>query len=160
MLETSEMVMASLSKLWHLVPIVIAIILFKKFIDYKEKKRRRNKSEENEEKGLTLELRTIKKYEDLGYKVEEGKKDEGIDFLCFKGDKIFLIQYKNASKSKSIIDEDIKTFCTNAVKYVKTNDIKGKHIEFRYVIPYIELLHKSAIKILNDDSYNCKYVIL
>lgn len=160
MLETSEMVIASLSKLWHLVPIIMAIILFKKFIDYKEKKRRKNKSKENEEKGLTLELRTIKKYEDLGYTVEEGKKDEGVDLLCYKGDKTFLIQYKNASKSKSIIDEDIKIFCANAIKYVKINNIKGNDIEFRYVIPYIELLHNSAIKILTDDSYNCKYVVL
>ena len=160
MLDSSEMVIASLSKLWHLVPIVIAIILFKKFIDYKEKKRRRITSIENEEKGLTLELRTIKKYENLGYKVEKGKKEQGIDLLCYKGDKIFLIQCKNVFESKSIIDEDIKTFCTNANTYIKENDIKGKDVEFRYAIPYIDLLHKSAIKILTDDSYNCKYVVL
>jgi HJR/Mrr/RecB family endonuclease len=160
MLDTSEMIIASLSKVWHLVPIVIAIVLFKKFLDYKEKKRRIKINEENEKNGLTLELRTVKNYEDLGYKIEEGKKDQGIDLLCYKGDKTLLFQYTNSSKSKSIIDEDIETFCSNAIKYVETNDIKGKDIEFRYVIPYSDLLHKSAIKIFTDDSYNCKYVVL
>lgn len=157
MLDSSEMIIASLSKVWHLVPIVIAIVLFKKFIDYKDKKRRIKKNEEN---GLTLELRTIKKYEDLGYKIEEGKKDQGIDLLCYKGDKTFLFKCNNTSKKKSIIDEDIETFCNNAIKYAKTNDIKSKDVEFRYIIPYNDVLHKSAIKILMDDSYNCKYVAL
>ncbi len=160
MIDKSEMIIGSLSYLWHLVPIVIAIVLFKKFIEYKDKKRRKKQNEENEEKGLTLELRTIKKYEDLAYKVEAGKKDQGIDLLCSKGGKILLFQYTKSSKSKSIIDEDIKTFCTNANTYIKANDIKGNDIEFRYAIPHIDLLHKSAIKILTDDSYNCKYVVL
>ena len=122
MIDKSEMIIGSLSYLWHLVPIVIAIVLFKKFIEYKDKKRRKKKNEENEEKGLTLELRTIKNYEDLGYKIEEGKKDQGIDLICSKGGKTLLFQYTKSSKSKSIIDEDIKTFCTNANKYIKTNE--------------------------------------
>lgn len=155
--DASEMIIASLSRVWHIVPIVIAIILFKRYIDKKDKIRR---MKENEEKGVTLELRTIKKYEDLGYKIEEGIKDQGIDLVCSKDDKSILFQCNNASKKKSIIDEDIKTFCTNAMKYIKTNDIKSKEIELRYVIPYNDVLHKSAIKILKDDSYNCKYVVL
>lgn len=160
MVDTSEMIIASLSKIWHIVPIVIAIVLFKKFVNKKDKKRTINKNEENEKKGLTLELRTVGKYEELGYKVEEGTKDQGIDLLCYRDDKILLIQCKDTSVSKSIIDEDIKLFHSNAIKYIKTNDIKQNDVEFRYIIPYSDVLNKSAIKILMDDFYNCKYVVL
>lgn len=161
----TEMILASLSKIWHLVPIVIAIILFKKFVNHKDKKRRINENEENEKNGLTLELRTVKKYEALGYKViyhgiEDGTKDQGIDLRCYKDDKTLLIQCKNYSKSKSITEEDIKSFHSNASQYIKTNDIEKKNVGFRYVIPYSDVLHKSAVRILTDDSYNCKYVVL
>lgn len=165
MVDISDMIIASLSKIWHLVPIVITIILFKKFMNKKDKKRRINKNEENEKKGLTLELRTVKKYEELGYKViyheiEDGKDNQGIDLLCYKDDKTLLIQCKNCSNPKSITDEDIKIFHNNAIKYIKTNDIEKNNIEFRYVIPYSDVLNKSAIKILMDNYYNCKYVVL
>ena len=160
MLNTGEMILSSLSKVWHLVPIVVAIVLFKKFMNNKDKKRRIKINEEKENEGLNLESRTIKKYEDLGYKIEEATKDQGIDFICSKDDKTFLFKCTNTSMRKSIIDEDIKIFCNNAIKYVKTNDIKSKEIEYRYIIAYSDVLHKSAIKILTDDSYNCKYVVL
>lgn len=160
MVDVSEMIIASLSKIWHLVPIVIAIVLFKKFTNKKDKKRRIIKNQENEKKGLTLELRTRNNYEGLGYKVENGKKDQGIDLLCSKDDKILLVGCKNYSESKSITGEDIEAFHGDAIKYVKTNDIKENNIEFRYVIPYSDVLHKSAIKILMDNFYNCKYVVL
>ena len=160
MVDISDMIIASLSKIWHIVPIVIAIVLFKKFMNKKDKTRRINKNEENEKKGLTLELRTVKKYEKLGYKVDNSKKDQGIDFICHKDEKIFLLQCKNNSKSKSITEKDIEIFHTNAIKYVKTNDMEEKNVEFRYVIPYSDVLDKSAIKILTDDYYNCKYVVI
>ncbi len=70
----SEMILASFSKIWHLIPIVIAIILFRKFLNYKDKKRKILKNEEDEKNGLTLELRTKKKYEELGYKKSKSKK--------------------------------------------------------------------------------------
>ena len=126
----------------------------------KDKKRILNKNEENEKNGLTLELRTRKKYEDSGYKVEEGKDIEGIDLLMFKNDKTLLFQCKNHSQSKSITSEDIKIFHSNALKYIKTNDIDEDDVEFRYVVPYSDVLHKSAIKILTTDSYNCKYMVI
>ena len=165
MVEASDMILASLSKMVHLVPIVIAIVLFKKFMNKKDKKRRININEENEKNGLTLELRTVKKYEDLGYKVisqksENGKENQGIDLLMSKDDKTLLVQCKDSSKTKSITDEDIKTFHSNASKYVESNDMEEKNVEFRYVIPYSDILHKSAIKILTNDSYNCKYLVL
>jgi len=161
----TEMIIASLSKIWHLVPIVIAIILFKRFMDKKEKNRRIKLNEEHEKNGLTLALRTVKKYEDLGYKViqhntQEGEKDQGIDLLCSKDDKTLLFQCKNHSQSKSITSEDIKIFHSNALKYIKTNDIDEDDVEFRYVVPYSDVLHKSAIKILTTDSYNCKYMVI
>ena len=161
----TEMILASLSKIWHLVPIVIAIILFKKFVNNKDKKRRINQNEENEKNGLTLELRTVKKYEALGYtviyhEIEDGTKDQGIDLLCYKDDKTLLFQCKNHAESKSITEEDIKIFHSNAIQYVKTNDIEKNNVEFRYVIPYSDVLDKSAIKILTDDYYNCKYMVV
>ncbi len=160
MVSATDMVIGSFSKIWHLIPIVIAIVFFKKYINKKDKERQINKNEENEKNGLTLELRTSKKYEDLGYKVEDGKKDEGIDLLMFKNDKTLLVQCKNNSESKSITDKDIKTFHSNAINYVKTNDIEKNGVEFRYVVPYSDVLDKSAIKILEDDAYNCKYMVL
>ena len=160
MLDASEMIVASLSKIWHLVPIVIAIVVFKKVIDMKDKKRRIKKNEENEKNGLTLEVRTVKKYKDIGYTIDEDKKDEGIDLVCTKENKIFLFKCNNISEKKSVIDEDIKAFHTNAMKYVKTNNIDVKNVEYRYAIAYNDVLHKSASKILKDDFYNCKYVVL
>jgi hypothetical protein len=161
----ADMILASFLRIWHIIPIIIAIILFKKFVNNKDKKRRINKNEENDKKGLTLEVRTEKKYTDLGYKVEcykkqDEKEDQEIDLICCRDDKTLLVQCKNNSVSKSITDEDIKTFYNNAMKYIETNNIKEKDVEFRYVIPYSDVLHKSAIKILTNDSYNCKYVIL
>jgi hypothetical protein len=160
-----EMVLASLAQIWHLIPIVIAIILFKKFIGKKDKNRKININPENEKNGLSLESRAGKKYEKSGYKVtynetQDGKKELGIDLICCKDDKILLIQCTNYSKSKSITDKDIKTFHSNATQYVKTNEIENKNVEFRYVILHHDVLHKSAIKILTNDSYNCKYVII
>jgi len=161
----TEMILASLSKIWHLVPIVIAIILFKKFINNKDNKNRINKHEENEKEGLTLELRTVKKYEDLGFKVtcfdlSDDKNKLGIDLICHKDDKTVLVQCNNNSKSKSISHEDIKTFYTNAINYVKKNDIEENNVSYRYVVLYRDVLDKNAIKILTDDSYNCKYMVL
>jgi len=161
----TEMIIASLSKIWHLIPIVIAIILFKRFMDKNEKKRKIKINEEHEKNGLTLELRTVKKYEDLGYKViqhntQESEDNQGVDLLCSKDDKTLLFQCKNHSQTKSITDEDIKIFHSNALKYIKTNDIKEDNVEFRYVVPYSDVLHKSAIKVLTNDSYNCKYMVI
>lgn len=156
----SDIVINAIYQLWHLIPIVVVIVLFKKYMDNKDRKNRVNENEKNEEKGLTLELRTIKKYKDIGYKIEDDKKDQGIDLVCTKDDKILLIQCKNSSKAKSITHKDIKAFHSNAMKYARVNNIKNEDITFRYVIPFKDVLHKSAVKILMDDSYNCKYVLL
>lgn len=153
----SEMIIASLSKVWHLVPIVIAIILLKKFINNKDKKEKMLKNQENEKNGLTLQLRTIKKYEALGYKISSHEKQK-IDLVLSKNEKILLIKFNTTSESKSVKDEDIKTFYNDANEYIKENEIKEK-VEFRYVIAYMDVLHKSAIKILTDNTYNCKYVV-
>jgi len=160
-----EMILASLSKIWHLVPIVIAIVLFKIFLNKKSNNDRIKKNEENEKQGLNLLSRTIKKYEELGYSVinntiEEEKKELGIDLLCSKDDKTLLIKCSNHTTPKSINSEDIKAFHANAINYVKSNDIEEKNVEFRYGVLYRDVLDKSAIKILTNDSYNCKYLVL
>ena len=155
----TEMILASLSKIWHLVPIVIAIILFKKFVNNKDNKRRIKINEENEKKGLSLELRARKKYEDLGYSVTHNEQDD-LDLLCSRDDKTLLIKCANETKSKSITSEDVKEFYNNAVKYVKENALEEKDIAFRYGILYPDVLDKSALKIFMDDSYNCKYIVV
>ncbi|PHR72986.1 MAG: hypothetical protein COA66_04100 [Arcobacter sp.] len=156
-----EMIIASFLKIWHLIPLIIFIILLKKFVNKKDKKSRINKNEENEKNGLTLEVRTQKNYENLGYEVtQEKKEEEKIDFICSRDNKILLIQCQNDSKEKSITENDIKTFYKNALQYLKTNNIEKKDAQFRYVIAYSDVLNKSAIKILRDDFYNCKYVVL
>lgn len=158
-----EMIIASFLKIWHLIPLIIFIILLKKFVNNKDKKSRINKNDENEKNGLTLEVRAQKNYENLGYEVKYQQKQENteeINLVCKRDNKILLIQCKNDSKTKSITEDDIKTFYKNALQYLKTNDIEKKDAQFRYVVAYSDVLHKSAIKILRDDFYNCKYVVL
>lgn len=161
MTNSTEMILSSLSYIWHVIPIIIFILLLKKFLTHKDNKKRKIKSKENEKNGLTLELRTMKKYEDLGYKVIlNTTENKNIDIICSKDDKTILIKCNNNSESKSIKAEDIMNFYDSAVKYIKENKIKEKDVAFRYVVPYKDLFHKSAIKILTDDSYNCKYVLV
>ncbi len=157
----SEMIMASFSKIWHLIPIAIAIVLFKIFINNQDKKKRILKNEENEKNGLGIQIRTRKKYEDMGYNVQETKtNDDAIDFILTKENKTLLIQCNNTTQIKSITEEDIKTFYKNAINYVKTNSMEEHNMELRFVIPYKDVLHKSAVKIFADDSYGCKYVVV
>ncbi|MFA9374407.1 MAG: hypothetical protein ACERKK_09630 [Poseidonibacter sp.] len=160
-----DIIFSSLSQIWHLIPIIILILLFKKFINMKDSKNRRNKNEENEKNGLTLELRTVKKYEDLGYKVisnksENTNNEQIIDLLCYKDDKTLLVKCENSSESKSIKEEDIMEFYRSAIKYLKSNDIEERNADFRYAVSYKDVFHKSAINILMDDDYNCKYVLI
>lgn len=161
MANSTEMIIGSLSYIWHLIPITIFIILLKKFLTYKDNQKRKIKNEENQKNGLTLEVRTIKKYEDLGYKVVSNTtENQEIDMICYKDDKTILIKCNNSSNSNSIKEEDVMAFYDNALKYINTNKIKEKNAAFRYVVPYKDLFHKSAIKILSDDDYNCKYVLV
>ena len=160
----AEMILASFLKIWHIIPIIIGIILFRKFINHKDKKCIIKTNEDNEKKGLSTQLRTAKKYEQLGYSVvvfnDDEKKESGIDLLCSKDDKTLLMKCTNKTKPKSITSEDIKAFIDDATKYTKTNDMGKNHVEFRYVVLYPEMLAKSATKILKDDSSNCKYTVL
>jgi hypothetical protein len=163
--DIGHLVLSSFLAIWHVIPIAIAVILFKKFINMKDRKNRLKKNEENEKNGLTLEVRTIKKYQDLGYETTSLKKqddntEEGIDLVSNKDDKIFIIKCDNASEAKSINDEKIENFIDYARRYVKDNSLEEKKVEFRYIVAYSDVLHKSASKILKDDFYNCKYVVV
>ncbi|WP_419767099.1 hypothetical protein [Arcobacter sp.] len=161
---SSEMIISSLSQVWHLIPIVIFIFVFKKFMGNKGKKYKININEEYEKKGQSLEFRTIEKYEKLGFNTIHNQapeiEEQGIDIICTKDEQTYLIKCNNNSKSKSITSEDIKTFHKNAIEYVKTNNLEEKNVKFRYVIHYEDALDKSARNILKDDTYNCKYVII
>ena len=161
MTNTSEIIIGSLSYIWHLIPIIIFIILLKRFISTRDNKKRKRQNEENEKNGLTLELRTIKRYEDLGYKVVSNKiQNENIDMICYKDDKTILVKCKNSFDSKSIKEEDIVAFYDDAIKYINANNIKEKNAVFRYAVPYKDIFHKSAIKILDAHYYNCKYILV
>jgi hypothetical protein len=129
------------------------------------RKRQRDFYIKNEEKGINLELLTGRKFEELGYKVEyngleKGKLDAGIDLICTKENEILLLQCKNYSKPKSITHEHIKIFHSNAMKYIKTNNLDERNTKLKYVIPNKEVLDISAIKVLMNDFYNCKYVVV
>ena len=125
MANSTEMIIGSLSYIWHLIPITIFIILLKKFLTHKDNKKRKIKNEENQKNGLTLELRTIKKYEDLGYKVVSNKiENQSIDMICYKDDKTILIKCNNSSNSNSIKAENIIAFYDSAIKYINKNKIK------------------------------------
>lgn len=50
MADISDMIIGSLSKVWHLVPLVVFIILVKKFMHNKDNKRRININKEHEKK--------------------------------------------------------------------------------------------------------------
>ena len=155
-----EMVLASLEKIWHLVPIVIAVLLFKKFITTRDRKRRIEKNLENENKGLTIKHRTINKYEKLGYKIEEINKSQNLDLICTKDEKSFIMQLNNALNKKTITAQEIEDFINKGKEYIKANNLNVENIEFRYVIPYTDMLEKSAVNIFADDNYKCKYMIL
>ena len=158
------MIISSLSQVWHLIPIVIFIFVFKKFMDNKGRKYKININEEYEKKGQSLEFRTIEKYEKLGFNTIHNQapeiEEQGIDIVCTKDEQTYLIKCNNNSKSKSITAEDIKVFHKNAIEYVKTNNLEEKNVKFRYVIHYEDALDKLALNILKDDNYNCKYVII
>ena len=140
MTNTSEIIIGSLSYIWHLIPIIIFIILLKRFISTRDNKKRKRQNEENEKNGLTLELRTIKRYEDLGYKVVSNKiQNENIDMICYKDDKTILVKCKNSFDSKSIKEEDIVAFYDDAIKYINANNIKEKNAVFRYAVPYKDI---------------------
>lgn len=148
-------------KIWHLIPIAIAIVLFKIFLNKRDKQKRVLKNDENEKNGLTLKVRTRKEYENKGYSVEEPKENnQGIDFILSKDNKTLLVQCNDVSEAKSITDKEIKAFHKNASNYVKENGMEGLNMELRYMIPYNDVLHKSAVKILSNDSYGCKYVVV
>ena len=129
------------------------------------KKQQREFYIKNEEKGINFELLAGRKFEELGYKVEyhgleKGRFDAGIDLICTKENEILLLQCKNYNKPKSITHEHIKIFHSNAMKYIKTNNLDERNTKLKYVIPNKEVLDISAIKVLMNDFYNCKYVVV
>ena len=153
-----DMVIASFLKIWHIIPIIIGIILFRKFLNSKDKKRRVEINEQKEKDGLTLQKRVGKQYKDLGYDVSY-ENSEDIDVLCSKENKVFLIKCNKDTQSKSISSEDINSFIRNALDYIKENKFEEKRVEFRYAILYPAILDKSAMKILSNDENNCKYIV-
>lgn len=135
--------------------------------DLEDKKiKQREFYKKNEEKGINFELLAGRKFEELGYKVqynglEKSKLDGGIDLICTKeNQKTLLVQCKNYSKAKSITHEHIKIFHSNAMKYIKMNNLNENNIELKYVIPNKEVLDISAIKVMMNNFYNCKYLII
>lgn len=130
------------------------------------KSRQREFYKRNEEKGINFELLAGRKFEELGYKVqynglEKSRLDGGIDLICTKeNQKTLLVQCKNYTKPKSITHEHIKVFHSNAMKYIKDNNLNENNVELKYVIPDKEVLDISAIKVMMNNFYRCKYLIV
>lgn len=128
--------------------------------------RQREFYKKNEEKGINFELLAGRKFEELGYKVqynglEKSRLDGGIDLICTKtNQKTLLVQCKNYSKPKSITHEHIKVFHSNAMKYIKDNNLNENNIELKYVIPDKDVLDISAVKVMMNNFYRCKYLIV
>lgn len=154
-----DMIIASFLKIWHIIPIIIAIILFRKFLNSKDRKRRIQINEQKQKDGLSLQLRVGKQYEDLAYEVLY-KKAQDIDVYCFKENKVLLVKCNNATEVKSITSENINTFIDNALSYLKENKLEGKNVELRYAVLYPAVFDKTAMKLLSDDKNNCKYIVI
>lgn len=158
-----DMVIASFLKIWHIIPIIIGVILFKKYIDSKDRKRRVKLNEEFEKEGLSLALRTGQKYEKLGYEVVYNQLEDennAVELICSKDGKTLLFQCKKETNPKSISADDIEAFIDEASKYVKSNSIDKSLVELRCAVLHPEIFDKSAMKLLSDDNNNCKYIVL
>ena len=94
----------------------------------KPRKRRKSKKYvdfDNKQKGDKYELQIGKEYQNNGYKVyfkglKEGKKDNGIDLVAYKGDEAVLIQCKNWEHSQ-VKQEQLRIFLGDCTRYIEKN---------------------------------------
>ena len=94
--------------------------------DYKKAFKWHNKQDfENKQKGDKYELQIGKEYQNNGYKVyfkglKEGKSDNGIDLVAYKGDEAVLIQCKNWERTQ-VKQEQLRIFLGDCTSYIEKN---------------------------------------
>ena len=79
----------------------------------------------NKQKGDKYELQIGKEYQNAGYKVyfkgiKEGKSDNGIDLVAYKGDEAVLIQCKNWERAQ-VKQEQLRVFIGDCTSYIEKN---------------------------------------
>lgn len=122
-----------------------------------------NYESENQRKiiaGREYEKYVAQKYIQNGYEVkyngiENGVKDEGIDLIAYKDNKIFLIQCKNWKETgyQEINAKDIKAFFGNCFKFVLDNGLIDKKLGFHYIFAHKETINKSALAYLQNNKH-------
>jgi len=163
-------ILSMLKEVWFIVPILIIIGMLKIVLENEKKKKKienyKKLMEENKTKGKEYEAKVGKIYEYKGFKVEyngliNDKKDGGIDLICRKDDEVkLLIQCKNYSEEKSINHEMIKVFHSNATRYMDLNELDRSKVELKYVVPNVNVFDSSALKVLRDKYYRCRYEVM
>lgn len=118
------------------ITLLIQVLNMKKEIKKeKEAKERYKKAlmEMNLKKGIEYEFKIGNHFKEKGYKVyfkgiNEKKKDEGIDLICYKENEVLLVQCKNWKKP--IGQEEIRKFIGDCYVYINKNQnyIKNKKI--------------------------------
>lgn len=122
-----------------------------------------NFESENQRKisaGREYEKYVAQKYIQNGYEVkyngiENGVRDEGIDLIAYKDNKILLIQCKNWKETgyQEINAKDIKAFFGNCFKFVLDNGLIDKKLGFHYIFAHKETISKSALAYLENNKH-------
>ncbi|MGX3044425.1 restriction endonuclease [Helicobacter sp. T3_23-1056] len=92
--------------------------------DYKKAFKWHNKRDfKNKQKGDKYERQIGKEYQNNGYKVyfkglKEGKSDNGIDLVAYKGDEAVLIQCKNWERTQ-VKQEQLRIFLGDCTSYIE-----------------------------------------
>ena len=79
----------------------------------------------NKQKGDKYELQIGREYQNNGYKVyfkglKDGKSDNGIDLVAYKGDEAVLIQCKNWERTQ-VKQEQLRIFLGDCTSYIEKN---------------------------------------
>ena len=139
----------------------------RKFTPYTESEKRAyaERMKELKQKGSEYEEFVAGYYKLDGYEVnlhgiKKGRKDKGIDIICYKDEELILIQCKNWKKNSSykINHEKLKAFVGSCTEYINENKLFDKKIKLKFITSNY-ILDKSGKKFL-EESKTLQYEIL
>lgn len=139
----------------------------RKFTPYTEEEKRAyaEKMKGLKQKGKEYEEFVAGYYKLDGYEVNlhginKGKKDKGIDIICYKDDELILIQCKNWKEDSKykINHEKLKAFVGCCTEYVNENKLFDKNIKLKFITSNY-ILDESGKKFLQE-SKTLQYEIL
>lgn len=125
----------------------------------------KNRHQYNDTKGESYEKFIGAKYETLGYSViyhgiEQKFNDQGIDLIAQKENNIIFVQCKNwiGGKFNKLFRKDLQAFAGDCFLFMqKTNhynlEFNSKKISLHFIVNKNELLDKSAILFLEQNSF-------